>query len=348
MYRILFVEKDIIIILLIKQYKLWQNSKFQIAGTAETGKEALELLEKESFDLVIADIQLPLLDGLGFIRQMRSRGDETPVLLASTYMDFKYAKEGIRLGALDFIEKPYTEEKLSETLEIAEEKITVLARAYENSQELYAFISRKKLEIVSEKLLMLKEESGELLFSLSDKLRAGYPEEPWKVAHLLEMLLNELWKHIIHKFKWVAILEEPGLKIRNEEYQRDFHKGFTELTGIIEKYSLHKQDKQTSRICNILAMHRADPAVTDILEQELGLTKDYISRIFRTKMGIPISQYITMLRMEYAKKQLMNTDDKVYEISEMLGYQTTDYFTRLFKSYSGYSPVQYRKLLYTV
>jgi len=345
MYRILFVEDDRTILFLIRQYKLWKNSEFQISKTAENGKEALELLEKESFDLVITDIRMPMVDGLECIRRMRSRGDKTPVLLASTYTDFKYAKEGIRLGALDFIEKPYTEKKLAEALELAGRNLLEQMHTHGEVLDLYACISKVKLEDMTEKLLMMDARIEQIMSSFSRELKMEYQEEPQNAALLLEMALEELWKQIIGKYEWVAVLETPRLKIRSEMYEDDFHQSFRELAGIIEKYSLVKQDKQTNRICRILVMNRADPAVTDILEEELSLTKDYISRIFRTKIGIPISQYTTMLRMEYAKNQLKETDAKIYEISEILGYQTTDYFTRLFKKYTGYTPMQYRKLL---
>ena len=346
MYRILFVEDDNTILFSLKQYKLWKNSEFQIAKTAENSKEALELLEKESFDLMITDIRMPMVDGLECIRRMRSRGDKTPVVLASAYTDFKYAKEGIRLGAWDFIEKPYTEKKLAEALKIAGRNLRKQIQDHENSLDLYSFVNKKKLEDIAEKLLMLDEQSGKILVSLSKELKINYREEPQKAALLLKMILEELWWHIVEKCKWITILDVPRLEIRSEMYDLDFHQGLTELTGIIERYSLNKQDKQINRICGILAANRADPAITDILERELGLTRDYISRMFRAKVGIPISQYITLLRMECAKNQLKKTDAKVYEVSEMLGYQTTDYFTRLFKSYTGYTPMQYRKLFY--
>ena len=47
--------------------------------------------------------------------------------------------------------------------------------------------------------------------------------------------------------------------------------------------------------------------------------------------------------MEYGKKLLNGSNKKVYEISEELGYSTVDYFSKLFKNYTGFTPVQYRK-----
>ena len=49
--------------------------------------------------------------------------------------------------------------------------------------------------------------------------------------------------------------------------------------------------------------------------------------------------------MEYGKYLLSHTDDRIYEVSEQLGYKTTDYFTKLFKEYTGTTPAEYRKKL---
>ena len=48
-------------------------------------------------------------------------------------------------------------------------------------------------------------------------------------------------------------------------------------------------------------------------------------------------------KMEYAKYLLAHTDERIYEVSDRLGYKTTDYFTKLFKEYTGDTPAQYRK-----
>jgi len=345
MYRILFVEDDNAILYIVKKYKLWRSSEFQIAQTAENGKEGLEYLEKDSYDLVILDIRMPLIDGIECMRRMREKGDKTLVLLASTFKDFKYAKEGIRLGALDFIEKPYTEEKLAESLALARRSLLERMSAREISLDLYSYINKKRLKDVEEKLFLMKAEAGAELLETSRELKQNYEQEPSKAALLLELIFKEIWKQMIWKYKWIALLETPEIEIRDETYEENFRKNLAELTTIIEKYSLYKQDYQVNKICGILVSNIANPEVMDIMEVELGLTKDYVNRLFHAKMGLTISQFTTMLKMEYAKKQLRKTNDKVYEISKRLGYQTTDYFTHLFKSYTGYTPVQYRKNL---
>lgn len=72
--------------------------------TAEHGAEALSALNDDPVDVIVLDLQMPVLDGRGFFRALRAQGDTTPVLLASSY-GVSAAKR--QLGAEAAIEKPF-------------------------------------------------------------------------------------------------------------------------------------------------------------------------------------------------------------------------------------------------
>ena len=79
------------------------------------------------------------------------------------------------------------------------------------------------------------------------------------------------------------------------------------------------------------------------ISEEFMLSKDYFGKLFKRQMGENFYQFVLHYKMEYGKYLLDNTDDRIYEISDKLGYKTTDYFTKLFKEYTGYTPAAYRK-----
>lgn len=122
-FKILLVEDDPSIGFLVARYKIWKTGEYVIKAIAKNGKEALELLERENYDIVITDIRMPVMDGMQLFHHIKEAHGEVCVILASTYSDFTYAKEGIRLGAVDYIEKPYTEEKLVTALKLAQSKM---------------------------------------------------------------------------------------------------------------------------------------------------------------------------------------------------------------------------------
>ena len=77
--------------------------------------------------------------------------------------------------------------------------------------------------------------------------------------------------------------------------------------------------------------------------EQFHLSEKYISRYFKEHFHITLSQYITHLRLEYAKQLLQDTDTPVTEIAMQSGYQNVSYFIRSFKKTYGVSPLKYRK-----
>lgn len=70
----------------------------------------------------------------------------------------------------------------------------------------------------------------------------------------------------------------------------------------------------------------------------------YLSVMFKKKTGKSIIEYLTEVRMGAAKKQLVNTELKTYQIAELVGYNDPAYFSTLFKKYCGVSPHEYRTI----
>src|SRR5207244_2589801 len=76
------------------------------------GKDALRAISNGSFDLLLLDLQMPHMDGLQVLRELRSAGLKTAVVIVSGNHDLSTAVETMRLGAMDYIEKPFLPEYL--------------------------------------------------------------------------------------------------------------------------------------------------------------------------------------------------------------------------------------------
>jgi two-component system response regulator YesN len=84
----------------------WSQHGFQIIGEAANGKEALEMMARQSPDIVVTDIKMPVMDGIELTRVIKSDYPRIQVLILSSYDDFEYVRETLRLGAFDYILKP--------------------------------------------------------------------------------------------------------------------------------------------------------------------------------------------------------------------------------------------------
>ncbi len=89
---------------------------FYVTGIASDGLEAVELLQKQTFDLVITDIKMPEMDGLKLARHIFDKSPETKVIIISGYNEFEYARLAIKYGVSDYLLKPLSDDNISETL----------------------------------------------------------------------------------------------------------------------------------------------------------------------------------------------------------------------------------------
>ena len=74
-----------------------------------------------------------------------------------------------------------------------------------------------------------------------------------------------------------------------------------------------------------------------------GYNSSYLGKIFSRKVGVGFNVFVDQVRIEQSKNLLTESDMKVYEIAEKVGYRNVDYFHTKFKKYVNMSPAEYRK-----
>jgi len=96
---------------------------FRLAGheatVCDNANKALELAKVDGFDLIFSDVVMPGKDGLAFLEELRAGGVTTPVVMMSGQAHIEMAVRATKLGALDFLEKPISTEKLLLTVDNA-------------------------------------------------------------------------------------------------------------------------------------------------------------------------------------------------------------------------------------
>jgi DNA-binding NtrC family response regulator len=91
---------------------------------AENGREGLDLLKANQYDLVFCDIKMPILDGMEVLEAFKKTENETPFIMISGHGTIETAVEAIRKGAFDFIEKPLDLNRILVTLRNAKERLS--------------------------------------------------------------------------------------------------------------------------------------------------------------------------------------------------------------------------------
>lgn len=116
MKRILLVDDHSMIRDALKQY-LDQHPTYKVVREAENGKEALSILRKETFDLIITDINMPVMNGVEFVENLKLNYPNIPILVISMQDDERSIKRMVSLGAKGFIMKNSKREEFIKALD---------------------------------------------------------------------------------------------------------------------------------------------------------------------------------------------------------------------------------------
>ena len=110
MKRLLIVDDEINMQKVLRM--LFKRYNYDVV-TVSNGKEALNLLQNGNrFDLILSDLKMPEMDGIGLLKKLKDSGDITPLILITAYGSISEAVEAMKLGAADFITKPFNKEDL--------------------------------------------------------------------------------------------------------------------------------------------------------------------------------------------------------------------------------------------
>lgn len=127
-YRLLLVDDEAPLRML---FSMALDDERFVTEEARDGVEANELLERDRYDLVVMDLDMPGRTGLEALKRMREVGDQTRVIFLSAYIPDFAVIQGIQMGVTDFLSKPVTLEAFRNAVASAlfPERKTVLQRA---------------------------------------------------------------------------------------------------------------------------------------------------------------------------------------------------------------------------
>ena len=124
MLRILLVDDEPLVLIGLQGMLEWEKLGYTVCGTARNGKLALELIEREKPDIVIADVKMPVMDGLTLARTCRERNALPAFIMLTSFEEFDYIKQAMGAGVVDYLVKlDLTPENLQTALAKAAEKV---------------------------------------------------------------------------------------------------------------------------------------------------------------------------------------------------------------------------------
>ena len=97
------------------------------------------------------------------------------------------------------------------------------------------------------------------------------------------------------------------------------------------------------KACEYVLNHVEEEITLTSISNHLNISKNYFCSVFKQQAGENFLEYLTKAKIDRAKILLKRYDYKVYEVSDILGYKETAYFSKLFKKHTGYTPAEFKK-----
>lgn len=361
MYKVMLVDDMEIVRREMRRQKVWgEASGFIISSEAGNGQQALELLSDHPVDLIITDIKMPKIDGIELLRVVVEKKLCSCVVLFSDYSEFRYARQGIILGAFDYIPKPVNDQELVHLLQRAREFLDNENMEKERVRKLESVNTDNKpnlqtLDGVKLAQLILTNHHNTISYveQMLDQLWDSGKTE--LVA--LELAFNASRKEIISEIKqtcptfgnFIDISEIQTFRIYpDQDYITVKTLYLDEINYLLNLSNVLKCNIQekgiVGQVCNYVLEHVEEDISLTSVADSLFINKTYISEIFKLKTGISFSEYVTSVKIERAKLYMLKNDLKTYEVAEKLGYKDIEYFSKVFKKRTGLTPTGYRKM----
>lgn len=350
MYNVLIVDdekqsREVIIFLLDKK-----NIKLNI-NQASNGKEALEILENQSIDILLTDVKMPFLNGIELATEARKLYSNIEILLFSGYDDFDFIKQAMSLNVIDYILKPIdTDEfynsinkilqKLMDTPTYLDERI-LTQTAEQNIDDTDSFsLENIAIAIGKKDFELLTNSIEEIVNTYNNRSDISHIYIKYLSTTILHMLMNNI----------PNIAKSELQVITDEVYNM---KKVTNVFNLIQHYTekfidTHKQQSKSSNksieiVCQYINNNYSEDLSLQVLADLVYLNPKYLSRIFVQEVGVTLNKYIKNLRFEKAEKLLLTTNMKISDVSKSVGYSNVSYFCKVFQTEYNISPEAFRQ-----
>jgi two-component system response regulator YesN len=394
MWNLLVVEDETIVRLGLRYMLDWDELAITWKAEAANGHEALKVLAQEEIHIVMTDIRMPGMDGLELARRIKEQYSQVQIIFFSSFEDFPYVKEAVRIGVVDYLHKPTmaAEEisaalrKASDTLEQLHKEAVPKAQGYSDKDRDSFLLSmieapeppddwkeqwqRCGLESLYGEgyrlaiLRMADNDTAEPQAALARFMSFRYFLEEYTSREWGGILFSRENKELV----WLLPQKESGDEAgAMQTYLEQLEQGLFKMLGIRMAYTYTRvylnaaelpeayrsaaasEPVSGGRLSGII--RHATAYIEEHLLEDVTLARtaeaihvsvSHLSRQFLKETGQHFNEYITAKKMLLARKLLRESNRKVYEVAEELGYANPHYFSKLFKDDTGLTPLEFR------
>lgn len=137
----------------------WNELECDVVGEAQNGKKGAVIIEELRPDVVVTDIEMPVMSGIEMVKLLKNKQIEAGYIFLTAHQKFTYVHSALKLEAVDYLLKPFRYEELKQSLEKVREKLTGNSVSVDDRTELEKEI-RAKNNYVKEAISYVRDNYG--------------------------------------------------------------------------------------------------------------------------------------------------------------------------------------------
>ncbi len=339
------------------------------------GRTAIGLIRQQRIDLVILDILLPDVDGIEILQEIRSFQPELPVIMMTAVRTVLTAVAAMKLGAYDYITKPFSEPNLLASIHAALERRDTrrptavdtqagepTARAAHAHRLLLVEGDlgwRATIAVALERVARV-ETAPTLVEALNRVVRLrptmivlNAKRSSSEAARFLGAVHTQLPacpalvisddSHLQATLAWEALNIRGVLQPPLDAGDLIYRIADIAATGNNGAALWPRLSRSISHSINYVAAHFGDDLSVDGLAGVVGISGSHLAHLFRAEARMTVRDYLARVRVEIARDLLCHTDQNLSEIAAFVGFFDGSHLSRVFQQIRGKRPSDFRR-----
>lgn len=290
MYRVLLADDELLDLEGMKQFIPWSELGMEIVGAVSNGFMACEVMERQSIDILVTDVNMPNMSGIELARHAIEKKPNVRIIFVSGYQDFHYVKEALSLKACSYVLKPMDDNELIASLRRISEELMLEERQREEEE------NYQRMKPMAKNDLLVRLLEGEIIWNQSDsmmKLAASYG-------------LNHLEGPLRAAVLEIDDLDWPKSRDSDSDAGTKLESCLNQFFEVVFSKDLHYCKLARNRVAIVLH----GPEMRQALEEIRGAVDASISMSLTVGLGGEV-QHISMLPLSY-KQALEALDGKMF------------------------------------
>lgn len=357
MNRVIIIDDEPWAREVVKSLGDWDKHQLVIAGEAEDGRSGIQLIHELKPQIIITDMRMPGIDGDELLKELKASFPGLKIIVMSGYDDFVYLREAIRSRAVEYLLKPIDPDDLNEALrkciaELEAEQQTVNTSwrsplVFPNVQQMerYGVLRQRVFAALFElNKPLLQQRMDKLQEFLEDVFTEGLePSLLMKIKDDFHLILRDFMSENQVGFEADSLKPDASRPMEHVQELADrVLQSYVEAIDKLEAVSRSKSRLAILDVQDYIDQHYMDPITLETVAHHFYVSKEHLSRAFKSAAGENLTEYIIRKRMERAYYLLTHTAIPIKEAAQLSGYAELAYFHRVFKKHFGLTPGEIR------